>query len=135
MRAVLDTNVVVSGAMTPHGTCRQLVDLLAQYRIEVCVDGRIMAEYDEVLHRPELKIEPAEAAVVLKLIDGAALHVACGPLAADLPDPDDLPFLEVAFEADAVLVTGNKRHFPKRERQGVRVLSPREFLDLLRDAG
>jgi hypothetical protein len=30
------------------------------------------------------------------------------------------------------LVTGNTRHYPKRLRGGVTVLSPREFLELLR---
>ena len=132
---VLDTNVVVSGATTSYGTCRQLLYLLTQYAFEVCIDDRILEEYDEVLHRLVLKIEPAEAAVVLELIDGAALHVVCVPTEADLPAPDDLPFLEVALEVSAILVTGNKRHFPKRACKGVRVLSPREFLDLLRDAG
>ena len=53
------------------------------------------------------------------------------PLAADLPDPDDLPFLEVAAEAHAVLVTGNKKHFPDKAAGDVRVVSPRELLDLL----
>lgn len=54
------------------------------------------------------------------------------PLDADLPDPDDLPFLEVAAEAHAVLVTGNKKHFPNKAAGAVQVVSPREFLDMLR---
>ncbi|MBI4604942.1 MAG: hypothetical protein HY721_23520 [Planctomycetes bacterium] len=51
--------------------------------------------------------------------------------AAKIPDPDDMPFLEVAATAVAVLVTGNQRHFPVRERGATRVVSPRECLGLL----
>jgi ubiquinone/menaquinone biosynthesis C-methylase UbiE len=35
---------------------------------------------------------------------------------AFLPDPGDMPFLEVAASADALSVTGNTRHYPKRSR-------------------
>jgi predicted nucleic acid-binding protein len=49
-----------------------------------------------------------------------------------LPDPGDEPFLEVALSARvAAIVTGNKRHFPKRNYEGVRILSPAEFLKAL----
>jgi len=34
--------------------------------------------------------------------------------------------------AGAILVTGNTRHYPKRSRVGVTVLSPGEFIELLR---
>jgi len=49
------------------------------------------------------------------------------------PDPDDEPFLAVAEYTDAVLVTGNLKHFPAKACAGVQVLSPRGFLDHLRD--
>jgi len=88
-----------------------------------------------MLHRSGLRIEPADADAALELIRDAAIRVTTRPLACKLPDPDDLPFLELAREAGAVLVTGNKRHFPKRACRGVTIVSPREFLDLLHDAG
>jgi predicted nucleic acid-binding protein len=43
-----------------------------------------------------------------------------------------VPFVEVAAAAAAVLVTGNTRHFPKKACEGVTVVSPKEFLELLR---
>ena len=55
------------------------------------------------------------------------------PLAERLPDTDDEPFLEVAISARAeFLVTGNGDHFPPDRRAGVRVVSPREFIDFER---
>jgi predicted nucleic acid-binding protein len=44
------------------------------------------------------------------------------------PDPNDMPFLSLAHEAGAWLVTGNLKHFPEDLRDGVRVLSPAEYL-------
>jgi predicted nucleic acid-binding protein len=58
------------------------------------------------------------------------LSVVAGPLTISLPDPDDQPFWEVALAAGAeALVTGDKRHFPKRAYQGVKIVSPLEFLE------
>ena len=134
MKVVLDTNVIVSAAMTAHGTCGQIVDLLIDGMFEICADDRILDEYDTVLHRPELRIVPDDADIVLDLIRSVAELVAAAPLAVTLPDPKDLPFLEVAAAAEAILVTGNRRHFPKRMCKGVTVATPREFLEILRQS-
>ena len=132
MKVVLDTNVLVSAAMTSHGTCSRILDLLADGLFAICADDRILDEYETVLHRPEFRIVAHDAAIVLELVRAAAEPVAGVPLSAELPDPSDLPFLEVATAAEAILVTGNIRHFPKRARAGVSVLRPAEFLELIR---
>jgi len=63
--------------------------------------------------------------------------VAARPLDVALPDPDDLPFLEVAAAGHAdALVMGNARHFaPARGGHAVAVRTPRELLDVLRAPG
>ena len=55
------------------------------------------------------------------------------PLAPiQLPDPTDLPFLEVASMLDdPILVTGNTKHFPTSCVGHVKILLPREAWDLL----
>ncbi|MGC1401293.1 MAG: hypothetical protein WA974_00005, partial [Thermodesulfobacteriota bacterium] len=46
-----------------------------------------------------------------------------------LPDPDDEPFLEVALYGETeYLVKGNQAHFPPKLCQGIKALSPAEFL-------
>jgi putative PIN family toxin of toxin-antitoxin system len=132
MRVVLDTNVIVSAALTTHGTCAQIVEMLGEGVFEICADGRILDEYDSVLRRPELRIVPENLAIVMEMIRQIAVPVAAVPLAVELPDPDDRPFLEVAAAADALLVTGNARHYPRRASAGVKVISPAEFLELVR---
>lgn len=134
MRVVLDTNVVISAVLTAHGTCARIIDMLGDGAFDLYADDRILAEYDSVLHRPELRIIPEDAAVILELIRTIADPAAATPLPAQLPDPDDAPFLEVAAATDSILVTGNARHYPKKFRGGVSVLTPAEFLEVVRTA-
>ncbi len=129
---VLGTNVVVSAALTTGGPCARVLDLLGTGVYQLCADDRILAEYEAVLRRAELGIDPSDVDLVMQLIRRMALPIAAVPHAARLPDPDDLPFLEVASAAGAVLVTGNARDFPEEECGGVQVLSPAEFLEVLR---
>lgn len=129
---MLDTNVLVSAVMTAHGTCARIVDMIADGSFDLYADDRILAEYQSVLHRPELRIDPEDADVILELIRSTADTVAAIPLPIRLPDPDDAAFLEVAAASDSILITGNARHYPKKLRAGVSVLTPGEFLDLLR---
>lgn len=135
MRIVLDTNVLVSGLHNPHGTPGRIVDLVMGSWIQLLWDDRILSEYLDVLVRPELGIELSLAQAVVGYIRLAGERVTALPLPADtLPDPDDLPFAEVATcgKADG-LVTGNLKHFTKWKEQGHIVLSPAEFLKLFLD--
>ncbi|MCL5270041.1 MAG: putative toxin-antitoxin system toxin component, PIN family [bacterium] len=133
MRIVLDTNVLVSGLLKPYGTCGEIVRLLTSGEIVLCLDARILIEYEDVFRRPAFGIDPAKIDIVMEYFANAAEKCAGTPLSADLPDPDDNAFLEVAFAARAdYLVTGNLKHFPARCRAGVRVLSPAAFIDVVR---
>lgn len=131
MRCVLDTNVLVSGLITASGPCGQIVELMIDASLQPCVDSRILDEYEAVLHRPKLHIPSGDADEILELIRYNAQPVAPRPLRVELPDPDDIPFLEVAFHAGAPLVTGNMRHFPARQSKGVHIVTPREFLNIV----
>ncbi len=131
MRIVLDTNVLVSGLHNPHGAPGRILDLILGARIPVLYDDRILAEYRDVLARPRLAIEPSLAQAVVGYIRLAGEQIMAIPLGQDsLPDPDDLPFAEVAITSEAdMLVTGNMKHFSRLKERGVTVLSPAECLE------
>jgi putative PIN family toxin of toxin-antitoxin system len=134
MRVVLDTNVLVSGLLTPFGKCGEIVRMLTSAEIVLCVDARILLEYDDVLHRRTFDIDPLNVEVVMGYIQDSSEVHATAPLDRPLPDEDDSPFLEVALSSHAAcLVTGNLRHFPKRCRASARVLSPKQFIDEFRE--
>ena len=129
MRVVLDTNVLVSGLLNPRGSPAAVVDLLLAREVTALLDDRTLEEYLGVLSRPEFGFSPARVSFLTEFLRRDAERVDSEPLPLALPDPTDLPFLEVAVSglADA-MVTGNLRHFPEPLRHGVRMLAPAEFL-------
>ena len=134
MKIVLDTNVLVSGLLTPFGNCGEIVRMLTSDEIILCVDSRILLEYEAVLSRPQFNIATQKAAAVIEYIQASAETHAAIPLDRALPDESDNPFMEVALSSGAVcLVTGNLKHFPERCRAGMKVLAPKEFLDFFRN--
>ena len=132
MRVVLDTNVLVSGLLNAEGVCGRILRLAFNEAFRLCVDERILAEYEAVLPRPRFHIGLQDVADALSVIRTISETVAAPPLDADLPDPSDLPFLEVATAAEATLVTGNLKHFAKKVRKGVPAATPRAFIEMLR---
>ena len=134
MRIVLDTNVLVSGLLTPFGTCGEIVRMLTSGEVELCVDARILAEYEAVLRRPKFSIAPSQIVIVLDYIQAMSESFGAIPLQHPLPDEDDHPFLEIARSSRAdCLVTGNLKHFPKRCCVDVRVVSPDQFVAYFRE--
>lgn len=135
MRAVFDTNVIVSGFLSPTGPPGRIVEWLRSGAVQAVLDDRIVAEYLEVLLRPAFSLPPPEVTLVLARIGSQAFRIEASPKAAamDLPDPDDLPFLECAMAAGVPLVTGNLRHFPKLLAGTTPILTPAQFVTLRRD--
>jgi uncharacterized protein len=130
MRIVLDTNVLVSGLLSPHGPPGRLVDLVVAGELRLLVDDRILREYAEVLTRPRFGFDRATALELVDFPAEAAEHVDSSQVSVSLADQDDAPFLEIAIAgcADA-LVTGNARHFKTRDRRaGVQILEPAAFV-------
>jgi putative PIN family toxin of toxin-antitoxin system len=137
MRVVIDSNVVVSAMLSPHAPPAQVVRLALQGDLGLIHDDRILAEYREVLSRPKFDFDAEDVRAMLEGIEWIGETVFASPLSVELPDADDLPSLEAAAAARAdALVTGNTRHYhPVKGRHDVRVLTPRELLDLLPKEG
>jgi uncharacterized protein len=135
MIVVLDTNVLVSGLITPHGVCGAILDALAAGAFDAAVCPGVLDEYAEVLHRPHLKIPMEKGAALLSSMGRMGVMVADSSEKFGLPDPDDAIFLAAALAGRAdYLVTGNLRHFPQALCRGVTVMSPADFLKLLRES-
>ena len=133
MRIVLDTNVLVSALLSPFGPPGEILGLATAGALHICHDARILGEYGQVLLRPAFSFRPDLVDSVLDQIETDGVPVAVLPLSERLPDPDDEAFLAVALAGEVhSLVTGNLKHFPERSRQGVRVVSPRDFLESYR---
>lgn len=133
MRIVLDTNVLVSGLLSPFGPPGEIVRLVSSGALVLCLDARLLSEYEAVLSRPRFGFPPDEVAALIDYIDFRGEVVAAQPLTMRLADPEDEPFLEVGVTCAAdCLVTGNAKHFPQEAFGGVPILSPAQFIERYR---
>jgi len=129
-RIVLDTNVLVSGMINPHGAPGRIIDQIREGRVELVVDDRILAEYTEVLHRPKFKryFQANDVSDILMFLNQNVHYVVSTTHISDMPDADDVPFLEVAITAAVPLVTGNIVHFPEHYCEKIGMYVPADFL-------
>ena len=129
MKIVLDTNVLAAGLLSPFSPCGEIVRMVSSGELVLCLDARILSEYDDVLRRPKFRFEHDKVAALMDYIEYRGQIVASSHLSRSLPDPDDEPFLEIALSGDAeYLITGNHAHYPPDLCKGARVFSPTDFL-------
>lgn len=126
-RLVLDTNVIVSGLLTPNGVPGQIVQMAMRGRLCLVYSAAIASEYTEVLARPKFGFLMSDVNRFLTAVYANGSHVR--PPAKPHPlvkDASDIPFFSAAECAGCPLVTGNQRDYPTDA--GVEILSPVEFI-------
>ncbi|MDZ4200324.1 MAG: PIN domain-containing protein [Kiritimatiellia bacterium] len=128
--AVFDTNVILSGVLSPGGAPGRLLDALLDGVCRPVVNDSILVEYEDVLSRPKFGFPAFRIHVLMDAIRGRAVFApfAAIKLKRALPDPEDLPFMEAALGHGVPIVTGNIRHFPRELMGSIPVFSPAEFL-------
>jgi len=131
IKAVLDTNVVVSGQLNELGPPGLILKLAFSNFFRVYASEPLLEEYAAVLAQPPLRFDSHDVAQWMREIRRVATIVQPRQNLSVTTDPDDNRFVECALEARAeFIVTGNTRHFPARF-QDIRVIKPRPFLIIL----
>src|SRR5579863_6775689 len=131
MRAVLDTNVIVSGLLSPKGNARLVLTMAFVRKFDLIVSAEVLAEYEAVIRRPKFRFEPEEIDQALTEVRRVAHVVKRTNTVWESPDESDNRFLECAEAGSAhYLVTGNTAHFPKKWAR-TKVVTVRRFLELL----
>jgi putative PIN family toxin of toxin-antitoxin system len=136
IRAVIDTNVFVSALISPSGNEALIVLAIRHGIIAPCYSADMLREYAEVLARPKFSFTADEIEGLVALLRSRGERVSPESFDPILPDPADDKFLACAQAARAhVIVTGNKRDFPRERCGGIDVLNAAELLDrMTRDA-
>ena len=132
--AVIDTNVLVSGLISPNGNPARIVELLRTGEVRAVIDDRIFHEYTEVLKRPEFAFPQNDIDILLERILSFSVYAEIGRkcIIADMQDPGDIPFAECAISFGCPIVTGNHKHFKNGKLGGLLILTPAEFIDYIR---
>ena len=131
MRILLDTNVLVA-AFATRGFCLDILQLvLAEHRL--LVGETILAELDrtlaDTLHLPVARIDE----VVGFIQEHSDVVVPVEPVTWPEIDPEDRWRVAAALVGEAdVLVTGDKDLLDARSSEGLRIVTPRGFWEMLR---
>ena len=131
IRLVLDTNVLVS-ALLFAGPLSHLVSLWRERRIVLLLSKDVFIEYLRVLAYPKFKLSGKE---IKALVEEYVLPFAEMVTVAETPaiireDPADDKFLALVAAGRARhIVSGDKHLLVLREYRGVKIATPREFLD------
>ena len=127
IKAVVDTNVLVSALINTNGTPAKVLSLTVNGKIKLLYDNRIIFEYIDVLSRKEFGFN---AEIVNSLIDffrheGEFTYTT--HINVKLNDETDKKFYEVYKAGEAhYLITGNIKHFPKEKN----IITPGNFLEI-----
>jgi putative PIN family toxin of toxin-antitoxin system len=121
---VIDTNVLVSALMARGSVPHQIIGLIRNGALQMRYNDAILAEYRDVLSRPKFNFRAENIQKVVNGIIRAGIEVNAVFSAFFMPDESDRKFYDVAISADALLITGNKKHYPAEPF----VLTPADFL-------
>lgn len=134
IRAVLDTNLIVSYLLTQGDTMSRLVAHWEQGHFVYLVSPTIVAELKEVVYRPRLRRHmQVDPTVLLELIEADA-ELTSGQLVLTgvCRDPKDDQFIACALEGDAnYLVTGDSDLLDMESYQGVIMIRAYDFVEML----
>ena len=137
MQVVLDTNVLVSGLISPHGPPAQIIALWLAGEFTLLYMPAMLDELEDVLNRTWLKARLAktpnripdflEAVSVLgKLVVGYV------NVDGAVADPFDEMFLRCVLLGDAhYLVTGDKHLLKLTQFGSAEIVPPSRFLQIL----
>jgi putative PIN family toxin of toxin-antitoxin system len=131
IKAGYDTNVIVSAALYEESLPALLLSLALEDEVRLFVSPALLHEYETVLKRPRFKLDENEIMELMKKINRIAVMVTPTKRLSILKtDEADNQILECALKARVnFIVTGNKRHFSFEEFKGVRIVTPRGFID------
>ena len=132
MNIVFDSNVLIA-AFATHGVCHLLVEVcLLQHDVQL--SDFVLAEVTEKLEH-KIKLPGGIIQKISEYLREHSQHHNPAPSRQQISrDPDDDPILMLAEETDAqYIITGDKDLLILKSHCKTRIVSPREFADILRD--
>lgn len=129
IKAVIDTNVFVSAFWRDNEDSPpyRIYRAMMEQRFIPLYNDEIIAEYIDVLHRGKFRFPSRRVDELIMFIEKSGERISpATPDVETFPDPDDRIFYCVALAAqsdNALLVTGNAKHFP----QAPFIITPADF--------
>jgi len=136
LRAVIDTNVLVSAILSPKGVPAEVVRAFQRGAFQLVLSPSILEEVRRVLFAPEIRRfwripEDHVLALLIDLERSALLVPGTTPVRFGR-DPDDERFIAAALEAEATyLVSGDEDLLALRRVGRVEIVRPSLFMTRL----
>ncbi len=136
MRVILDTNILLSGILSPLGAPAKLLYAWERKIFTLVACDALIAEFRDVAGRPffraRLRASVAELlAAGLRDFSFYCRDLPPGPIARDPKDSYLLAMAE-AGQAD-FLVTGDKELLSLRRHKSTRIITPAAMIEILRE--
>jgi predicted nucleic acid-binding protein len=136
LRAVVDTNVIYAALYSRTGASSELLRRLTAGQWRIVLSNTLCSEYEEVLKRQAGLLGMSESSLnqFLDSLCAMAERKSLGtPWIPILTDPDDEAQVHLAFEAGTgYIITHNVKHLEPARTLGIAVVTPKEFLEILR---
>jgi putative PIN family toxin of toxin-antitoxin system len=137
VKAVFDTHVIASAAMSPRGIPAALVQRWRAGEFEMVVSNQVLAEYQTALNYRKIRERHGRnqawiAAFVERFREHGTFIVS--ELSVDIvtADPDDNIFVACAVQGDAeYIVSGDRQLLNLGGYQRIQILRPADFLAIL----
>lgn len=137
MRAVIDTNVLISGIVSKKSYPAKIINYWILNKFDPVVSPEIVEEYAEVLTRDKFS---ALGTVSMRLdflnkllsLDWVLLVYPNQKLNIIKEDPKDNIFLECAVEGECKFIVSGDHHLLQLgEYESIRIITAEEFINLL----
>jgi len=136
-KIVLDTNVLVSALINPHGKPAQIINYVFENKIRLFTSPSIMEELERVLSYPklmkrhglnseELKEFISDLLSIMSLIEEEKI------IEVIMEDPSDNKYLSCAIDAKVdFIISGDIHLLNLGEYEGNRIVTPAQFLEIM----
>ena len=129
--AVIDTNVIVSALLSKnsHSSTTIVYEAILDGLLIPVYNEEILKEYLDVLSRKKFPFAKEDIQYIELLLTHIGIKMDRTKTNEEIfPDQKDVVFYEVALsKEDAYLVTGNIKHFPKKQF----IVTPAEMVEIL----
>jgi len=134
---VIDTNILVAAFRSRNGVSNFFLSKLKDERWQINVSTPLLLEYEDVLKCPEMRSFVSEPDVDI-FLDGlcsiAEWHKIFYLWRLLVKDPNDAFLLELAIRVNAdFIITYNAKDFPAATGFGIKLVTPKEFLQFVGD--
>ncbi len=135
MRLILDTNVLVSANIQRSYPYFIVDRIFADPKLELCFSSEFFIEYVDVLNREKFakfRDFQSRAQTLLSDIQTFGVRFTTTTKIELIEDDADNRLLELAETCRAdYLITGNTNDFTMIEYKGTKIVSPKEFFDII----